>query len=308
MEKDQSTFYDGVEAARRQGFAAPHVHNCRAGHLTRIWAAMRHQHHNAMISAGIQSRIEALHERWAKSVGGGSFLELGCGAGSLFTMELVQLAGRYEGVDLSRSAVASLNEKLVARDLSQKACALPGDFLKIDRLATYDLVYARGVLHHFKDADALFDKIAKVLRPHGLLLFADPITVNPVYRAIRAAYRPFQSDAAWEFPFSWHTIQALERRFEQLDGFGYGKFSLPLSILTGLPLLGGWLEAVHARQVTREASRGWHRGVWYRLECGGCLSRKITLLLISFQLCRSRTSLGRKRSGFLDEASSCMSA
>jgi SAM-dependent methyltransferase len=212
--------------------------------------------------AGIEEAMTAAHDRWIASPAGGVFLELGCFSGSPSTMRLARAAGSYLGIDLSPRAVACLNGKFADAGLGDRARAVAGDFLLMDESRKFDLIYAHGVLHHFRDPEPLFTKLATLLNPGGRLFFAEPSAVNPAYRAIRAAYRPFQSDASWEWPFKPASVCALDARFAIVEGFGWGQWSLPLSVFTGLPLIGRLLTGWYVLMVKREIAKGWHRRVW----------------------------------------------
>ena len=201
-------------------------------------------------------------------------MELGCYSGSPSTFLLADAAGSYLGVELSPLAVNLLNERFAARGIAHKAAARSMDFLAMDEQRKFDLIYAHGVLHHFENAGVLFDKLAAMVRPGGVLLFVEPLAINPLYRAIRTLYRPFQSDAAWEWPFQRSTVTALEKNFEIVEGFGWGCWSLPLSVLVGLPWVGRALTRLYVRLVARETGQGWHPQVWHNSMVTACYRRR----------------------------------
>jgi SAM-dependent methyltransferase len=207
--------------------------------------------------------MKSAHARWVDSKKGGDFLELGCFSGSPSTFQLSEVSGTYLGVELSPLAVEALNRKFAERNLSHKAQAKALDFLTMNEDQKFDLIYAHGVLHHFENPEPLFQKLAALCKPGGALLFVDPSAVNPLYRLIRSVYRPFQSDAAWEWPFRPLTVAALERYFEPQDGFGWGRWSLPLSVMTGLPLIGSWVARRYIKTAKGEVNAGWHKRVWH---------------------------------------------
>lgn len=172
------------------------------------------------------------------------------------------MSGRYLGIDLSSKAVDAFLLKIQKARFRQKATAISGDFLVFDDDRKYDVVFAHGVLHHFENPEPLFRKITQLLVDDGILLFTEPSSINVVFRFIRAMYRPFQSDKAWEWPFTEVTVSALERYFRPLDGFGWGRFSLFASVLTGLPLFGRGIRPVYVRLLNREIGDGWNERVW----------------------------------------------
>ena len=262
VNQEQARFYDAIQTAEADTGHGGYAKNKKANLFTRAWAGLRYRQQAAVKEAGIEQRVKEAHLRWAKLKAGGDCLEIGCFAGSRFTFDLVALAGSYLGVDLSPKAVQALNQKLAGRGLAYKASAEAVDLLVMDTRRKFDLLYAYGVLHHFKDPVPLFDKLASLMRPDSLLVFTEPSAIHPLYRAIRNLYRPFQSDADWEWPFTPKTVAALEARFQVVEGFGWGSWSLPLSVLTGLPLLGHLARPAYRARVRIEVEQGWHPGVW----------------------------------------------
>ena len=60
----------------------------------------------------------------------------------------------------------------------------------------------------------------------------------------RRAYRPFQSDSQWEWPFTRQSFALIQNRFEieNVQGvLGYGKFALPL---LAWPIRSKWLNSL----------------------------------------------------------------
>lgn len=95
-------------------------------------------------------------------------LEIGCGLG----LDLAQYArhgARVVGVELSEASLELARQCFVAY-------ALPGVFLVADAEnlpfaeATFDLVYAHGVLHHTPHTEKAIAEIHRVLRPGGRTL------------------------------------------------------------------------------------------------------------------------------------------
>jgi SAM-dependent methyltransferase len=235
VNRQQAVFYDRIQAAEEQANHAGYSHNEDANALTRLWAALRYQQQRAIESTGIRARVQQTHTRWLSEKSGGNFLEIGCFSGSDYTFDLIDAAGTYTGIELSSAASTALRRKIDARGLSSKAAVICGDFLEYEPNRKFDLIYAHGVLHHFENPEPLFTRIRHLVADDGVLVFVEPVAINPVYRVLRAAYRPFQSDAAWEWPFRKQTVASLTQRFAIVDGFGWGRFSLPLSVLCGIP-------------------------------------------------------------------------
>jgi 2-polyprenyl-3-methyl-5-hydroxy-6-metoxy-1,4-benzoquinol methylase len=262
LNREQAKYYDSICAVEATGFEEGYSKTEKANWLTRIWAALRYRQQLAVKEAGIADVVRKGALDWAGAKAGGSCLEIGCFSGSSLTMPLAAMSASFTGVELSPKAVEVLNRRFKDSGLAAKAKAVAVDFLALDESSQYDIIYTSGVLHHFENPVPLFEKISRLSRPGGILIFVEPSQVNPLYRLIRACYRPFQSDSGWEWPFSKRTVAALESRFEPVAGFGWGKWSLPLSVLTAMPLIGGVVTRCYVRQVRREIAGGLNGKVW----------------------------------------------
>jgi SAM-dependent methyltransferase len=263
LNEGQAKFYDAIQSVENKKGHGGYAENELANHLTRSWSSLRYRQQTAARQAGIEEIVSKAHERWINTKAGGDFLEVGCFSGSPSTFSLVAAAGTYRGIELSQLAVDALNRKFVNLNIASKASVTAGDFLLMEETRKFDLIYAHGVLHHFENPEPLFDKLAALLKPGGILLFVEPSAVNPVYRFIRALYRPFQSDAPWEWPFRKRSVRALNCHFNIGEGFGWGLWSLPLSVVTGLPVVGAALTSMYVRLVRSEIRKGWHSKVWH---------------------------------------------
>jgi len=183
---------------------------------TKIWSFMR----NKLLSdfrreLQINEQVYEKHRTWLGDLSNKKVLDLGCYAGNHLSLYLAEHSKRYIGVDLSDKAIAQLNERLKP---FPNAEAKAIDFLSPEFAETdFDIVYAYGVLHHFESLDMLFGKLKEKLVPHGKLISYDPLTTSIPLRIIRGIYRPFQSDADWEWPFTKKTVQRFHKEFEVIE-------------------------------------------------------------------------------------------
>lgn len=95
---------------------------------------------------------------------------------------------------------------------------------------SFDVVYGAGVLHHLAVARAL-QEIHRVTKPGGLILFTEPLGLNPIAKLIRHLTPAARTDD--ERPFGLREMRILQEYFDiSLDA--YQLFSLPLGLLSGL--------------------------------------------------------------------------
>lgn len=186
---------------------------------SKIWSFVREKSlKNIRRELGILEESYALHKEWMGDLSDKKVLDLGCYAGNSLSRYLAENSKEYIGLDLSDVAIAKLNEKL--KELPN-ARAIAADFFSDDfSEENFDLIYAYGVLHHFKNVDTLIARLNQKLSPGGQIISYDPLETSRPIWLLRKMYRPFQSDAAWEWPFTRKTIRKFDAGFEVLEKRG----------------------------------------------------------------------------------------
>jgi SAM-dependent methyltransferase len=112
-------------------------------------------------------------------------LEVGAGAGSVTKMlcERVGADGRVLAVDLEPALLADLSgPNLEVRRVDIVVDELPE--------AAFDLVHTRAVLLHLPQRDELVPKLARALRPGGVLLLEEPDLTETFAAADDHVFRP----------------------------------------------------------------------------------------------------------------------
>jgi SAM-dependent methyltransferase len=142
------------------------------------WAAHRQLRHNWIQHA---RDIDALLARVRPGM---RVLELGCASGWL-TLAMAERGAIAHGVDIAASAVeiARTHYQSVAHDVQGVATYEVADLNELELVDRYDLVVAKGILHHLVKADALVARVHEALNPGGLLWISD----NHGTEAIRTA-------------------------------------------------------------------------------------------------------------------------
>lgn len=101
-------------------------------------------------------------------------LEIGCGTG-LFTELLAATGARITAVDLSPDLLKKAQERNLP---AEQVRFLLRPFEKCMDLGPFDAVLGSSVLHHL-DLDPALGRIAELLKPGGLMSFAEPNMLNP---------------------------------------------------------------------------------------------------------------------------------
>lgn len=202
---------------------------------TRIWSKIREKTlKDIRKELNILQESYDLHKSWFGDLSTKKVLDLGCYSGNYHSLYLAKNSNEYIGLDLSTKAIDKLNNKL--KDIPH-ASALAVDFLSEDfKYTSFDLIYAYGVLHHFKDVDLLIAKLNEKLAKDGQIISYDPMQTSPPVWILRKLYRPFQSDAAWEWPFSRKTLNKFYASFKVRETRGILGYSKWYFLIRLLPL------------------------------------------------------------------------
>ncbi len=236
---------------------------------TNLWSKLRHR---AMVAVSDEQRgrVYEVHRGWLGDLGGKTVLDLGAGAGSPLSGWLADRAARYDAVELS-----GMQLDILKRNIGDGPTRhfIAGDFLDPGVTAGgYDVIYAHAVLHHFEYMDVVLDMAREKLKPGGVMITYDPLQTWLPIRLFRALFRPFQTDADWEFPLTAKGMRAIESRFavrDRLGVFNRGKWALILGVLS--PRLGRrYGDALFAADFD---GRGRHRRLKSSLHLSYCLEK-----------------------------------
>jgi len=180
---------------------------------TRLWGGIRGQLGAYLNACGQKEYVRSLHLGWMGDLQNSEVLDLGCHRGNALSCHMAARAKSYLGIDLSEPAIEILKSRIAG---FPRAEAKALDFLTLPGAHTFDLIYAYAVLHHFRHVDQLIEHLRRHLKPGGRIITYDPLQTFLPMRILRAFYRPFQTDAAWEWPFSLATVRLLADSFECL--------------------------------------------------------------------------------------------
>lgn len=186
--------------------------------------------------AEVKDEIDNCHRRWCpEDISDCKVLDLGAGSGTDFGIELASRARSYVANDLSRRRLGQLEEKLDARGI-QEYRLISMDFLESDfPEADFDLVYARAVMHHFKDIQSFLELLWRRVRPGAVILTHDPLMTWTPYRVFRLLYAPLQSDSAWEHPFTRSSLRTIQDvfRIDRVQGLmGRSKWAILAALVS----------------------------------------------------------------------------
>jgi SAM-dependent methyltransferase len=236
---------------------------------SRIWKRVRSRLQSYKDAIGLNNDLHKLHRAWIGNLTGERVLDLGCHSGNPMSKKLARKSDYYLGVDLSESAIRELRTSL--RDI-KGAEARAIDSLSDDfQVGEFDIVYARSVFHHFEYLKPFLEKLKVHISDGARIITYDPLQTSPPVRLARSLYRPFQTDAEWEFPFDRRSICKIEDYFSIADlrGFlGAAKWGIPV-YLVNKPL--GKALGKRLAEIDREQSQALGPGLWRCMQVTMCL-------------------------------------
>ncbi len=139
-------------------------------------------------------------------------LEYGCGEGS-YAFELAKRGADVVGIDISTVAIekasakaAGLGLKIDFREMDAEALQFPD--------ASFDLICGTGIIHHLDVAKSM-SELARVLKPGGRAVFAEPLGHNPALWAFRRLTPRLRT--ADEHPLLKKDLDLMRRTFRRVD-------------------------------------------------------------------------------------------
>ena len=94
----------------------------------------------------------------------------------------------------------------------------------------FDVVFGSAILHHI-DLNQSLQEIRRVLKPGGVIYFAEPLDMNPIGRVVRALTPKARTED--ERPFRMRDLKLMQHYFECQFTFD-GLVSVPIGVLSAL--------------------------------------------------------------------------
>lgn len=115
---------------------------------------------------------------------GKRILDYCCGNGEV-VLYLGKQGARAVGIDISSTSIQNAKEKAEKQGLANQTSFLVMDAENLNFEENYfDLILCNGVLHHL-DIKRAYPELARVLKPNGKIICAEPLIYNPIFQLYR---------------------------------------------------------------------------------------------------------------------------
>lgn len=177
-------------------------------------------------------------ESWLKNrcQNGAKVLEYGCGTGS-FSFFLASLGAHVVGIDISDVGISQAREEAKKRGLAEKT-----EFYVMDAESTtfpdntFDVICVSGVLHHLDRVKA-FKEMARILKPTGAAIAAEPLAHNPLIQLYRKMTPHLRTEfEAQHILHAKKDVELARRYFNKVDATFFHLATLAAVPLRGTPI------------------------------------------------------------------------
>lgn len=170
-------------------------------------------------------------------------LEIGCGTG-LFTEMFARTGANLVAVDVSMDLIKKAKLRNIPKDQVE---FIGKAFEDCDEEGPYNAVIGSSVLHHL-DIEPALSRIKELLKPGGILSFAEPNMLNPQVFAERHFRRFFSYVSEDETAFVMHklknSLQKTGFKNIQITPFDWLHPSIPSPLVNPIASIGETLEKI----------------------------------------------------------------
>jgi 2-polyprenyl-3-methyl-5-hydroxy-6-metoxy-1,4-benzoquinol methylase len=199
-----------------------------------LWLIPRRRMYAILKESGINRSMYSTQQNWLGDFRGKKVLDFGCYSGNSISYKMAASADYYCGIDLSEPAVKELKKELNKRGCKNAKVMVVDILSKEFQENDFDIVYAQGVLHHFKYVEVILKKLQTIVKPGGIIVTCDPLNTALTSRIVRNIYHRYRIDKDWEYPFNGKTFVKMREYFDiaKVQGFmGYAKWSIPFAMV-----------------------------------------------------------------------------
>lgn len=147
------------------------------------------------------------------SLEGKRILDVGCGEGGNVSL-LAALGAQVTGIDISPGAIELAKRRAEKNGVADRVELICSPIETANLPAQhFDIIWGEGVLHHLlHDLDGVMKALLHSLKPDGLFVFGEPISLSPSLRALRKKLPITMHGTPDERPLEPHELRLVGSR------------------------------------------------------------------------------------------------
>lgn len=177
----------------------------------------------------VRSSRDFVNEWLGQRCPGKKALDYCCGNGGV-SLFVAKSGAEAIGIDISGESIKNARDNAICEKVASNASFL---IMDAENLAfakgSFDIIICSGVLHHL-DIQRAFPELARVLKPNGKIICAEPLAYNPVIQAYRKMTPYLRTE--------WEAEHILNRGCLELAGKYFSKIEIKffhLATLAAVP-------------------------------------------------------------------------
>ena len=174
-----------------------------------------------------QQDVLGLFRRMLCREGVNDVLEIGSHGWNMVFDDQAPPPARFSCINISEAELDDGRRKAAAKGFGVRFHRMDAHYLEFDD-NSFDAVFGFGILHHLDYAKAL-DEIRRVLRPGGVMIFNEPLDVNPVGALVRLATPAARTPD--EAPLKLSHLKLFRERFDT-KFYPQQFFSVPAGVVS----------------------------------------------------------------------------
>jgi SAM-dependent methyltransferase len=152
-------------------------------------------------------------------------VDLGCGSGEE-VVPLQQRGARVIGIDISPHLIAIAHERLRKYGVdAELRIASAYETHLLDE--SVDVVFCMSLLHHLQ-LDRVKKEIRRILKPHGLFIFKEPMRLSWTMKQLRRLLPSREDVSEFEYPLNSEQLNAMVEGFQVLASRSFRTPFVPL--------------------------------------------------------------------------------
>ena len=143
-------------------------------------------------------------------------LDYCCGIGN-FTCFIAKDSAETVGIDISEVSIEACKKRAIDEKVDKKVSFLVMDAENLEfGGGSFDIIVCMGILHHL-DIQRAYSELARVLKPDGEIICAEPLAHNPFIQLYRKMTPHLRTEWEAEHILTGSSIKSAEKYFGRVE-------------------------------------------------------------------------------------------